>query len=378
MSVNAIVHPYSSENKTMELPLVRGMAYITAIYTNLTPLFTSVVGFRNIQKISSQEHKYSEYLVTLYDGKYWLLYAFPNPETSSFDLEIQDGMLKATTGIFNGIIQVTKIPVNNPDAQTVLDASAGTYPKTITLSAYVNGTSGSYAFTFDVSTYDHRPLLHYALYHHMTSFDSDTSSRKTNVSLPSPTNGLMVAYTGSVWTMIEMDLPVDISFSPYSDHKHAEYSEKALEDIRTAAMYEISQSVEAQIDKNSVYFSGKVFSKIALLCWVIKTILKDQNLTQICLEKFKDSFMPFVKNENPYQLVYETTWKGIVSNQGFKVGPHADFGSSYYNDHHFHYGYFVFAGAVIGSIDPSWLYENKDWFIGLIRDVSNPVNDESI
>lgn len=50
----------------------------------------------------------------------------------------------------------------------------------------------------------------------------------------------------------------------------------------------------------------------------------------------------------------------------------ADFGNSYYNDHHYHWGYFIQAGAIIAHLDPSYLPKMRDWVEGLIRDASNP------
>lgn len=50
----------------------------------------------------------------------------------------------------------------------------------------------------------------------------------------------------------------------------------------------------------------------------------------------------------------------------------ADFGNSFYNDHHFHYGYFIYAAAVIGYLDPSWIPINKAYVNTLVRDISNP------
>lgn len=52
--------------------------------------------------------------------------------------------------------------------------------------------------------------------------------------------------------------------------------------------------------------------------------------------------------------------------------PGVDFGNTYYNDHHFHYGYHILAAAVIGHLDPAWLKENTDYVNALVRDVSNP------
>lgn len=51
----------------------------------------------------------------------------------------------------------------------------------------------------------------------------------------------------------------------------------------------------------------------------------------------------------------------------------ADFGNTYYNDHHFHYGYFILAAAVIGYLDSSWLTKtNIDYVNTLVRDIANP------
>ena len=47
------------------------------------------------------------------------------------------------------------------------------------------------------------------------------------------------------------------------------------------------------------------------------------------------------------------------------------------NDHHFHYGYIVYAAAVIAYLDPDWLNQgtNKAWVNSLARDFANPVDD---
>lgn len=44
----------------------------------------------------------------------------------------------------------------------------------------------------------------------------------------------------------------------------------------------------------------------------------------------------------------------------------------YYNDHHFHFGYFVYSAAVIAKFDPSWVQTYGEAILTLIRDYSNP------
>lgn len=63
----------------------------------------------------------------------------------------------------------------------------------------------------------------------------------------------------------------------------------------------------------------------------------------------------------------------MVSSASYATGdPGADFGNTYYNDHNFHYGYFVYTAAVIGYLDPTWLDGHKDYVNTLVRDFANP------
>ena len=49
-----------------------------------------------------------------------------------------------------------------------------------------------------------------------------------------------------------------------------------------------------------------------------------------------------------------------------------------YNDHHFHYGYFLYAAAVVGKTDPAWLKEWAPAFSHMIRDIANPSADDPL
>jgi endo-1,3(4)-beta-glucanase len=66
-------------------------------------------------------------------------------------------------------------------------------------------------------------------------------------------------------------------------------------------------------------------------------------------------------------------WAGVVSSATYATGDSgADFGNTYYNDHHFHYGYFIYCAAVIAHLDSTWIRANKDFVNTLVRDVANP------
>jgi endo-1,3(4)-beta-glucanase len=77
--------------------------------------------------------------------------------------------------------------------------------------------------------------------------------------------------------------------------------------------------------------------------------------------------------------VYDGVWGGVVSSGTYLTNNSGlDFGNTYYNDHHFHYGYFVYAAAVIAYLDPTWLVNgtNKAWIDSLVRDYANPIEGD--
>lgn len=106
---------------------------------------------------------------------------------------------------------------------------------------------------------------------------------------------------------------------------------------------------------------------------VVYDMLGETALAAAGLEKLKEAFTVFTNNTQIYPLVYESAWGGVVSSASYVTGDSgADFGNTYYNDHHFHYGYHVLTAAIIGHLDGAWLTANKDWVDMLVRDYANP------
>lgn len=80
-----------------------------------------------------------------------------------------------------------------------------------------------------------------------------------------------------------------------------------------------------------------------------------------------------------HTLTTAAAWGGVVSSGAYVTGQALeDYGNTYYNDHHFHYGYHILAAAVIGHLDKSWVAKNKDYVNMLARDTSNPSAKDSM
>lgn len=119
-------------------------------------------------------------------------------------------------------------------------------------------------------------------------------------------------------------------------------------------------------------------AKFAGIVYTLHDLVPDVALAQAGLTNLKRAFAVFAQNQQQFPLVRETAWGGIVSSASYVTGnAGVDFGNTYYNDHHFHYGYFIYTAAVIGYLDPTWLAANKGWVNSLVRDIANPSTQDN-
>ncbi|KAG0228259.1 hypothetical protein BGW42_002317 [Actinomortierella wolfii] len=363
--------------KFVKVPLVRGMAYVTGIYKDVTPRIFSNVMVRTLTKddkySTSNGAQWTKYRFLIEDGVTWLLYARSDNAAQPLQLELKANTNAVATGKFSGTIHIAKVPVGNDAAEAIFDASAGAYPLLGTLDIldrYVEGGSAAYKIDWTVAGETSRPFLHFTLPHHRQVLTSTTTS--TPIELPSTTKGDMVAYIGKSWHLLESQR-LQPDFLPKDWQQRVTPDQLAR--IRTQASKDIAEiDFDAATNLDSMYFSGKGLAKLSLLCLVASDVLNDrQGLGEQCLNKLKAAFSRFMNNRQQNELVYDTTWRGLISVQGLESGPLADFGNSWYNDHHYHYGYFIHAGAIIRHLDPQWESQAIRSFVqDLLRDVMNP------
>jgi endo-1,3(4)-beta-glucanase len=115
-----------------------------------------------------------------------------------------------------------------------------------------------------------------------------------------------------------------------------------------------------------------------MLVYATHAFAQNHTLASIGLEKLKQAYALFINNSQQYPLVYDQKWGGVVSSASYKLNdPQFDYGNTYYNDHHFHYGYFVYAAAVIGYLDNTWVNaRNRDYVNSLVRDYANSIETD--
>ena len=376
-SINANLLPSADSGPSIKFPLLQGIGMITAVYQDLTPIIQSGVGILSVTSASSPKCGMFKYQITTQDQKAWLMYVSPSNVTVDPGFKLVNGTLTGPSSAWSGTIQIGKNPAGS-DGESLYDASAGIYATACALNGSVSGAIGSYTLSWTINgTGPVSDLLMYSLNHHQQSFDNTTAAGLTNLTLATTTAGNATAVVGGSWMMVESSLPIAMGFAPWSAPMGSttSLSSAAVSAIQAIASADVGQDMNAQANINSFYYGGKALFKFAQMVWTLQNLADSASLAASGLQKLESVFNVFTSNTNQYPLVYDTTWKGAVSSAWNDSG--ADFGNSFYNDHHFHYGYFLGAAAIVGEMDPNWLAANKDYINTMARDVSNPSTDDN-
>lgn len=363
----------------MTSKLVQGMGLITALYTgNIHPRITSKVGFQTLGPKGRTTNGLNKFILTLFDSSKWVLFS----SVDSFVLRNANCIESSSQLSQSGaIIQVGRVPKNGDE--NAYDSAAGAYVEDMTLSGSVDDrNTAQYCFNYKIAGKSSSgKVVQWALPHQYRSADQCMSNERiTNAELDSTCKGAMQAYLTSRFVMNEQLPPQELQYDPYIEGKGCPgYSAQAIERIREVARQEIdSFDVVNVSNTDSMYTSGKILDKGAFMLYVAGFVLKDEQLAQKQLVKMKQAFERFIENRQQAPLVYNSTWKGVVSSAGLQDGNfYSDFGNCFFNDHHFHYGYHIHAASLVALADQkfgdnTFLSKSKDWVNTLARDICNP------
>lgn len=351
----------------IESHMVQGMAFVTSKYAGITPIIMSE------NNISSFDRDDDKYIISFTNKLVWVMYLIGD---DNIKFTQKDKHTIVAHQPYNGLIRVAVLPKNaDPDTY---DAYAGC----VVLGGRIDAFSEyDYVFEWEVSgiTCGAAGLLHFSLPHHREVLSRD-SLVDSEIILYSTVRGQMVGQIGRVeqgsryvvWKMLETGVLPKIGFMP-----DCEISSKVVDDTKLLKLLklDIDEDYASQMTRG-LYFNGKKYQKYAGLCLMAndsKIVKGDKSLLKKCLIKLKQLLIPFASNNISFPLVYDTVYGGIISSEGLnKSNPYADFGNSLYNDHHFHFPYYLYAAAVLRLLDPDYPIEFDEMFWTLLRDYANP------
>jgi endo-1,3(4)-beta-glucanase len=357
-------------------PLVKGSPFITVVYTNSTPSISSDMHILRVEVLDRPrgagpgELDGSLQLVTLGNYLQWLVYC-SDPVHQLRTKETPAGDIASlTTGTpISGVVRVALVPLGNTEASvaTLVD-SLRTYPvgAQIEMVYHESVTKLEFSFaTVSVPKHSNDTLLMLALPHHLQLFSksSPLSPKLLNRSAYGPAysmKGVLRPVLGKAWTL-HYDL---VSAGWTYDAEGVSYPTTVLNAIAGAMQAELNASLpQAAPDP---YGFGKEAARMASL-GLIAEYLGIAASSQAAVGTLRSLLQPWLTGANADPLVYDSTWGGLVTSDGLKDAQ-ADFGNAWYNDHHFQYGYLIFAGAVLAHLSPGGLRRAEAAFVGsLVR-----------
>jgi endoglucanase Acf2 len=242
-------------------------------------------------------------------------------------------------------------------------------------------------------------LAMFALPHHQDKLKKDVQEDLCTVSLLGP----LCPILGASWSMVEM-LP-EVSFQA-PRHPDPSMLPALAESLRTDILYQIPANF--QLGAGDTYFSGKALGKLARILLIneeVNEICQDpsEEYREVCvdallqmpvevevtmaLEHLRKGVEIWLHGEGQSPFVYDPAWGGVVNcgcmySYGKCLNKIPDcpaftdkllnFGGGFYSDHHFHYGYHVYAAATVGHFDHEWGRQNFEDVLLLVRDFANP------
>ncbi|MEM6928533.1 MAG: glycosyl hydrolase [Myxococcota bacterium] len=334
----------ASGGATLTTPIVRGMPYVTAQYVDHVAQVRTARAIQSVNGQSVPQTVSGERFELDVSGETWVVYA-----SSAVTFDVTANLLTASEP-YTGSLRAA---VSTESTAAVLDAHAARIPTGGTVEARVEGDEAT--LTFEWETEGTGDLLLMRLPHHGPVLSGVTEPGLTLATL----RGDMVGVAGDAWTMTEA-LPT-IGFRAPSGIRA-----DRVEDVRAALQADVGLGVPSP----DPYFGGKelaLLGRHALIADELgETALAEQYRTNLRAE-----LEPWLDGTNADPLVYDETWGGVVVDSGL-ADPGAAFGQGFYNDHHFHYGYHVYAAAAVAEGDPDWITQWGDPVDHLVRDFANP------
>lgn len=210
--------------------------------------------------------------------------------------------------------------------------------------------------TITYKTLDDRPVLFARLPHQQPENAQSTVTYQSILGDLTTSSGRSFSFTTP-----KLDVTEKLDLSSISDSERALLKEQLQKDIA------------AFQDKQDTYFGGKQLYRMAQLLMIARELNEDELATSAqnkLRQELESWFRP--GEREPKSFLYDPSMRGIVGNE-------ASFGSDKeFNDHHFHYGYFIYAAAVLAESDKDFLNKYKTTVNLLVADIANYNSGEKL
>jgi endo-1,3(4)-beta-glucanase len=339
---------------SLTIPLVKGSPYITIVVNNsglslaLNQTFT----------ISSADN--ITYNLALSSTTGYMIYLSRNITIP----QINNVMYVPP---FTGTVRLAYY--NTTAMRSVLNTYYNTYPITSTISTSNTGVTGATG-TYDVNTTitwntqsmgaTGTSVLMAMLPHHNITNIMTQSAAITNT-LINPC--WYITTTNNAWILSEI-LDIDPSYIPNTSPAALTVFSNDMTNIMNIAPEELSTVEWCQ-------YVGSIATLILIGNSLSANTSSLVNLLNQQLSMLQMNNGVIYSSMNTF--VYDTTWGGIIGQDGLgSCTGMIDYGNAFYQNHIGQYGYLIYASAVLGQINSSFLNNNLNTILAMVRDVANP------
>ena len=156
----------------------------------------------------------------------------------------------------------------------------------------------------------------------------------------------------------------------FSEPKNSEYSR----DLTIKYLEQLNKATNGYLFSVDAYWQGKTLQPLATGALVANIIgeydYRDKFLSRI--KTILKEWYTYSLNEKDYCFYYDNNWGSLIYNS-------SEFGAnSGLTDHHFTYGYYVYASAILSYFDEEFFSQYKKIIDMLIRDYASPYRDDSL
>jgi len=208
------------------------------------------------------------------------------------------------------------------------------------------GTDGSNSTTtFGYKTANNKPTVFVPMNY------SQLTGNNTKLTTYDSIYGPMSATAGSTFKintpLIASSTKLDLS------HLSGDHKQQLISTLQ-------SDVAKTTITPNDSYFAGKQLARAANLLDIAEQLGQTAQINQ--LKTILNT--AFTARLGAKYFYYDTTIKGIAAQT-------KAFGSEDFNDHHFHYGYFIYAATILGRYDANFLKNNQKQINLLVADIAS-------
>ncbi|KAK2612493.1 hypothetical protein QQS21_001431 [Conoideocrella luteorostrata] len=354
---------------TLTALLVPGSPYMTFEFKSSTPLFKSMnggiksFGDKSINVGDTVSSTGTTFTVTDTKGATYIIYAMKPITLTATATSSDSGVIQAG-GAYDGVIRLVKLA--DPSHKALLDQHYQIYPTAAALDYTFTDKTGNMIFTWD-TVGDGANLLMLTWPHHRLKMENPNFPPTSSLGYLT-TKGWMYPAIGNRWSL-------SYDLSPISWNPPRALDSSCQSSVMQGLEYEISLLIpeNASVPNDFYYWGGTLAAKSRLA--LIAEHLGRQDLANKVVDYLKVSFNYWFHPSSSAVPAYETAWGGVINKAGAD-NVYVDFGNGYYNDHHFHYGYFLNIAAVIAKYDGNWLAQHREYINYFARDIINPSSQD--